>query len=51
MRENNFLLCLRNPCENTFSKLQIFDFLNKKTLKTCQGIDRIQQTKKNIFYI
>ena len=26
MQENNFL-CLRNPCENTFSKLQILFFL------------------------
>jgi len=30
MQENNFLWCLRNPCENTFSKLQIFAFFFKE---------------------
>ena len=51
MQENNFLLCLRNPCENTFFlKLPIF-FVYKKTFKTCQGVGRMQHTRKHFFYI
>ena len=34
MQENNFLLCLRNPCENTFSKTSNIYFLKKKTFET-----------------
>jgi hypothetical protein len=45
MQENNFW-CLRNPCENTFSKLPIFFVHKKKRSKTCKGIDRMQHTRK-----
>jgi len=37
MQEKWFLLCLRNSCENTFLKLQIFVFLDKKNVKTMLG--------------
>jgi len=51
MQENNFCLCLRNPCENTFSKLQIFIFFLKK--KECSKYVRVLavcNTQKH-FYI
>ena len=48
MQENNFW-CLRNPCENTFSKLPIFFVHKKKRSKTCKGIGRMQHTKKKHF--
>jgi hypothetical protein len=42
MQEDNFLLCLRNPCENKFSKLQIFVFLRGNS-KRCSGIGRMHE--------
>jgi hypothetical protein len=37
-KRNNFLLCLRNSCENTFSKLQIFIFyIYKKNVQNMLG--------------
>ena len=49
MQENNFLLCLRNPCENIFSKLQIFVFFKRKFKKILGYWP--YATHKNIFYI
>ena len=49
MQENNFCLCLRNPCENTFSKLQIFVFfLKKRNVQNTLGYWPYA-THKNIF--
>jgi len=50
MQENNFLLCLKNPCENTFSfKLQIFVFLrgNSKYVRVLA----VCNTQKYFLYI
>jgi hypothetical protein len=34
----NFLLCLRNPCENTFSKLQMFFYIYIYIYKNVQNM-------------
>jgi len=49
MQEKWFLLCLRNPCENTFLKLQIFVFLDKTNVKTMLGYWPYAW-KQNIFF-
>ena len=51
MQENNFLLCLRNPCENTFLKLQIFVFFLKREFKKMLGYWPYATLKKTNFDI
>ena len=43
------MLCLRNPCENTFSKLPIFKII-KKNVRNMLGYS-MQHTRKHFFYI
>jgi hypothetical protein len=52
MQENNFW-CLRNQCENTFSKLQIFVFfyIYKKKGSKHVRVLTVCNIQKNIFYI
>jgi len=49
MQENNFLLCLRNPCENTFSKLPIFLYIKKRSKYI--RVLAVCNTQENIFFI
>jgi len=49
MQENNFLLCLRNPCENTFLKLQIYVFFKKKEIQKDVRVLAVCNTQENIF--
>ena len=51
MQENNFLSCLRNPCENTFSKLQIFVFfIYKKGNSEYVKVLAVCNKQENIFF-
>jgi len=50
MQENNFLLCLRNPRENIFSKLQIFVFyIYKKKRSKHVRVLAVCNTQKHFF--
>ena len=52
MQENNFLSCLRNPCENTFSKLQIFIFfIYKKGNSEYVRVLAVCNKQENIFFL
>jgi hypothetical protein len=51
-RKQIFFLCLRNPCENTFSKLPIFFvYIYKKSIQNMLGYWLYATHKKIFFYI
>ena len=49
MQEKWFLLCLRNPCENTFLKLQIFVFFYKRRKNNVRVLAVCMKTKHFFF--
>jgi hypothetical protein len=51
MQEKQFW-CLRNPCENTFSKLPMFFFVYKKKERSKHvRVLAVCNTQENIFFI
>jgi len=50
MQEKQFW-CLRNPCENTFSKLPMFFLYKKKERSKHVRVLAVCNTQENIFFI